>query len=264
MINFNNMKRRDFATKSVAVGALGAAGLATNPLSAQEGPIEGPLTNEIYELRHYEISFGDNRQSLMSYLSGILLPSMRKAGANHTFIFKEKGDAEPGKLWVMISYPSLDIYQRCQTAVTTPAFVAASAEHAGDGKSYSRYTSSLLSAFDGIPQLRMPAPDHNLFELRIYEGVNDDAVRRKVMMFDDEELPVFDEVGLNSIFFGKMLVGPYMPNLVYMLGFKDMEDRNSAWQRFVAHPAWVAMLKKPIYKDTVSNIRKVFLEKIGS
>jgi len=255
------MKRRKFTT-TAAVSAIGATSLAgaIDPSSTDEGPLD----NEIYELRNYEISFGDNKQSLMAYLSGILLPSMRKAGANHTIIFKEKGDAEPTQLWVMISYPSLQIYHQAQKALTTSSFVAASADHAADGKSYSRYTTSLLSAFDGIPQMRPPTPAYDLFELRIYEGVNDDAVRRKVKMFNDEELPVFDEVGLNSIFFGKMLVGPYMPNLVYMLGFKDMEDRDTAWQRFLAHPDWIAMLKKPIYKDTVSNIRKIFLEKIGS
>jgi len=258
------MNRRDFTTKAAAVGALGATGITHSSLSAQDPASAGPLTNEIYELRHYDIAFFDNKASLMSHLSGVLLPAMKRAGANHTFIFKEQGDAEPTKIWVMISYPSLDIYQKCQSAIADTGFIQASAEHSADGKSYNRYSSSLLSAFDGIPQMRLPSDTQKLFELRIYEGVNDDAVRRKVMMFDDEELPLFDKVGLNSIFFGKMLIGPYMPCLVYMLGFEDMEDRTAAWGRFASHPDWIEMLNKPIYKDTVSNIRKIFLEKIGS
>ena len=244
------------------MGALGASGLAAQPFTSSSS--DEPLRNEVYELREYEIAFFDNQQSLMAYLSGILLPSMRKIGANHTYIFRENGDANPSKVWVLISYPSLDIYQRCQAAMIKSSFVEASADYAAAGKSYSRYTSSLLSAFDGIPAMRAPGVDHSIFELRIYEGVNEDAVRRKVMMFDDEELPLFDEVGLNSIFFGKMLVGPYMPNLVYMLGFRDMADRDAAWERFSVHPDWKAMLQKPIYKDTVSNIRRVFLEKVGA
>ena len=229
------MKRRDFTTKTVAVGAMGATGLASTSLSGQE-ITSGPLTNEIYELRHYDIAFFDNKASLMSHLTDVLVPAMKEAGANHTFLFKEQGDAEPTKIWVMISYPSLDIYQQCQAAISSPAFVQASADHSAAGKSYSRYSSSLLSAFDGIPKMRLPADNHTLFELRIYEGVNEDAVRRKVMMFDDEELPLFDEVGLNSIFFGKMLIGPYMPCLVYMLGFEDMDDRSASWTRFGKHP----------------------------
>ena len=258
-----DMNRRDFTTKTAAVGTLGATGLVTSSLSSQESS-SGPLTNEIYELRQYEVAFFDNKANLMSHLNDVLLPAMKEAGANHTFLFKEQGDAEPTKFWVMISYPSLDIYQICQTAISTPKFVEASADHSAAGKSYNRYSSSLLSAFDGIPKMRLPADNHALFELRIYEGVNEDAVRRKVMMFDDEELPLFDEVGLNSIFFGKMLIGPYMPCLVYMLGFEDMDDRAAAWTRFGKHPDWIEMLNKPIYKDTVSNIRKVFLEKIGA
>jgi len=220
------------------------------------------LSNEIYEVRKYEVAFFDNQANLRTYLKDVLFPALKYSGANHSFLFKEKGDAEPTNLWAIISYPSLEVYQRCQGDLNTPAFDEASAEYTKAGKSYDRYSSSLLSAFDGIPHLLQPADDQQLFELRIYEGVNEDAVRRKVMMFDDEELPLFEEVGLNSIFFGKMIVGPYMPCLVYMLGFKDMEDREAAWQRFLEHPDWINMLNKPIYKDTVSNIRKTFLEQI--
>jgi len=251
------MKRRKFVASSAVVAT------AATSASAMDAVLESTARdNEYYELRHYEMSFGGNRKSLMTYLSDVLLPTLKDAGASHTVMFKEQGDAEPSKLWVMISYPDLDTYDRAVKAQSSAAFIDRSSDHAVAGKAYNRYTSSLLKAFDGLPQMLAPGDDKTLFELRIYEGENEDAVRRKVMMFDKEEIALFEKVGLNSVFFGKMIIGPYMPSLVYMLGFRDMEDRSQAWGKFVAHPDWNRMKVLPQYANTVSNIRKIFLEKV--
>jgi hypothetical protein len=39
-----------------------------------------------------------------------------------------------------------------------------------------------------------------------------------------------------------------------------MEHRDQAWKDFLEHPDWLAMRDKEIYADTVSNIRRIFLE----
>jgi hypothetical protein len=39
-----------------------------------------------------------------------------------------------------------------------------------------------------------------------------------------------------------------------------MDHREKAWKDFLEHPAWDAMKNKEIYANTVSNIRRVFLE----
>ena len=78
-------------------------------------------------------------------------------------------------------------------------------------------------------------------------------------MFNQEEIALFLKVGLQPVFFGKILAGPLMPALVYMLGFKDMADRDAAWGKFAAHEDWKTMQAKPEYADTVSNVRKIFL-----
>jgi hypothetical protein len=74
--------------------------------------------------------------------------------------------------------------------------------------------------------------------------------------------PSFNKVGLPPIFFSKMIVGPYQPSLVYMLNFRDLEHRNETWNTFINHPEWKVMSSKEEYKNTVSNIRKIFLEKV--
>ena len=119
-----------------------------------------------------------------------------------------------------------------------------------------------MQAFSGMPALKEPADARKLFELRIYEGHNDDAVSRKVAMFNDEELPVFLETGLDPVFFGNLIAGPAMPALVYMVAFDSMEARDANWKKFVDHPEWNRMKVLPKYADSVSNIIRVFLEEI--
>ena len=208
------------------------------------------------------MTFGGNRKSLFAYLNNVLHPALWEAGVNHTMIFKEQGDAEPAKIWTLISYPDLDTFTKCIDLNSDKSFIDLADSYANSGQSFNRYTSFLLSAFDGLPKMLAPGQDKNLFELRIYEGINEDAVRRKIMMFDKEEIKLFKKVGLNSVLFGNMIIGPYMPCLVYMLAFTDMEARTNAWGEFVRHPDWNRMKVLTEYANTVSNIRKIFLEKI--
>ena len=123
-----------------------------------------------------------------------------------------------------------------------------------------RYTTSLFRAFDGIPKMLKPENNSMIFELRTYEGNNDDAVSRKVKMFNEGELNIFDEVGLHSVFFGEKFSGPDMPCLTYMLAFKDMKERDENWKKFGPHPEWKRIVKLPEYANTVSNISRVFLK----
>ena len=124
---------------------------------------------------------------------------------------------------------------------------------------YSRYETFLLDAFDAFPALTVPAEKKGLFELRIYESASEDAGRRKILMFNSEEIALFLKVGLQPLFFGKILAGEYMPALIYMVGFKDMADRDAAWSKFGSSNEWKVMSSKPEYADTVSNIRRIFL-----
>jgi hypothetical protein len=146
--------------------------------------------------------------------------------------------------------------------LTDPGFTEASRAYNSIPASeavYNRYESFLLEAFDKMPSLARPAEKKGLFELRIYESASEDAGRRKISMFNNEELALFLKVGLHPVFFGRILAGGYMPALMYMVGFKDMADRDAAWGRFGAHEEWNTMRVKPEYADTVSNIHKIFL-----
>ena len=127
---------------------------------------------------------------------------------------------------------------------------------------YNRYESWLLHAFDGFPILEKPIDGNALFELRTYESINEDALRRKIKMFNDEEVPIFKDAGLPPLFFGEMLAGPYRPALTYMVHCKDMEASQNGWKAFLNHPDWNRIKVLPIYANTVSNIRNTFLQLI--
>jgi hypothetical protein len=175
---------------------------------------------------------------------------------------KEYGGSDPANVWVGLSFPTMSSYLAYLELNTNEKYRELASSYdsiSPERKIFDRYESFLLHGFDGFPSWKVPEEDSALFELRIYEGYNEDAVRRKIMMFDDEEIALFLKLGLNPIFFGNMISGPYCPSLVYMLEFPDMQSRNERWQQFVAHPEWKEMSSKDIYANTVSKIHKIFL-----
>ncbi len=254
------MKRRKFVA-SAAVGV--AATTAATPIAVANSINPSAANgNEIYELRTYQMAWGGNGAALMSFLKDVEAPYLKGQGGNHFMIFNETGQSQPTNIWVLNSFPDFSSYQQAFTNRSSEDYLAKAASYASAGKIYERISSSLLYAFDGLKQMKSPIDQASLFELRIYEGANEDAVRRKTKMFNDEELDLFYKVDLNPIFFGNMLSGPYVPSLVYMLNYRDMDHRKAAWKDFLEHPEWDAMKNKEIYANTVSNIRRVFLEAV--
>jgi len=222
-----------------------------------------PSAKELYELRTYEMKFRGDQNLLTGYLKNVLQPALKRAGVNHFMLFTEWGNSDPANIWVLISYPDQNIYLKAQNLSADAEYVAAAATYHAlplEKAIYNRYTSMLLLAFDGLPKMLNPIDGASVFELRTYEGYSEDAVRRKVKMFNDEEFPLFFKVKLNPVFFGENIAGPHRPCLTYMLNFKDMAERDANWKTFIDHPEWKAMVGKPEYADTVSNIRKTFLK----
>ena len=107
-----------------------------------------------------------------------------------------------------------------------------------------------------------PTEDSGVFELRIYESYNEDALRRKVKMFNDSEFGIFEDTGLPMVFFGPNISGDQMPCLTYLLAFKDMQAHKDAWSKFGPHPEWQRIVKLDEYANTVSSITRVFLKPV--
>lgn len=237
-----------------------AAVTATGSVMASNNlPVED---KEFYEFRIYQLTGGGAKGTLKSYLTEALLPLFNKYGIK-LGAFEEFDKEDPPKVYTLFVYPSSQVYFQLQKELTT------NNDYLSAAKSYfelpaakpvfERYETFLMEAFDGLPKLKFPEKNRGLFELRTYESYNEGAARRKIAMFNDEELPLFEKVKLHPVFFSKILAGKFMPALMYMLWFKDMDEREANWKVFVDSPEWKAMSTKPIYADTVSKVRRKFL-----
>jgi len=247
------MKRRQFVASS----------LLAVPALTQETAKPAPA-KQVYELRIYDMRFGAQQSNLENYLKDALIPALNRQGAKTVGVFREMGKSDPAKLYVLIPHASMDAYAGAATRLAADtAYTSASKAYndlTPDKAVFTRYTTSLLTAFDALPQLVTPARESRIFELRTYEGYSEDAVRRKVKMFNVDELPIFYRVKLNPVFFGEVIAGEHMPCLTYMLTFKDMAERDANWKQFGADPDWKRVSQLPEYANTVSNIIRVFLE----
>jgi hypothetical protein len=220
------------------------------------------MEKEIYELRIYQLTGGTAKTQLKNYITSAVTPYIHKLGGK-TGIFSEYGLTEPPRLYVLLTFPSPEAFYTKVTDMETDSAYLANAgtylQSPPEKPLFERYETMLLEAFDAIPRFRTPDPSRGLFELRIYESYNEDAGRRKIEMFNNEELALFDKVGLPSLFFGKILGGNHMPALTYMLWFRDMAHREEAWEKFRSHPEWAEMKVRPEYSNTVSRVNKIFL-----
>ena len=261
------MKRRKFIQSTVIASAVATA-LPFSKTISQEMPFKGlESEKELYELRTYELRFGGNQKLLIDYLYKVFQPALKRIGVNHFMIFEELGNSNPTKLRVLISFPNISVYLRAQDLFSDSNYAIEAEEYhnlSPEQAIYNRFSSSLLLAFDGMPKIIDSVEGASLYELRTYEGFSEDAVKRKIKMFNKEEIQLFLKTNLHPVFFGEMLAGPYRPCLTYMLNFKDMEEHDSSWKNFINHPEWKVMSTKEEYANTVSNIRKVFLKPIQS
>lgn len=254
------MRRRQFVSTSLLAGAT----LTTaDALTAQPAPKQ----KELYELRTYELRFGSPQSNIENYLKDALIPAMNRQGVKTVGVFREMGKSDPAKLYVLIPHTSMESYATAASRLTSDSAYATASQAYNqltpDRAPYARYSTSLLSAFDALPQLIVPAKESRIFEIRTYEGYSEDAVRRKVKMFNVDELPVFYKVKLNPVFFGQVIAGEHMPCLTYMLTFKNMEERDANWKAFSADPDWKRVSGAAEYANTVSNIIRVFLEPVA-
>jgi hypothetical protein len=98
-----------------------------------------------------------------------------------------------------------------------------------------------------------------VYELRIYESANERLGDLKVEMFNSGEVPIFLDCGIQPIFIGQALVGPFTPSLTYLTVYPSEEKRGQAWQDFRVHPDWQVLKEVEKFKGTVSKIYKYVL-----
>jgi hypothetical protein len=252
------MERRDFIQKSIlTTAAVAGAGLASAAPQA-------PGSKEVYEFRVYHMR--RNMNPLDNFFSKALIPALNKAGVRNVGVFRETSMTEPAKIYVLIPFASFEDYGKVSLGLKNDKDFAQSSNEYNqipvEQAVYERFDSSLLLAFDGFTKMSVPSKNQKLFELRTYEGYSEDAVKRKIKMFNEGEIAIFKDVKLPAVFYSENIAGKDMPALTYMAAYENMEERDRVWKAFSVHPEWQKMSKLPEYANTVSKIHKIFLERL--
>jgi hypothetical protein len=220
---------------------------------------------EIYEWRIYTLnsdSLGVNGATLDSYLSETLIPAYNRQGAKvgaFTPYVKEAVETR----YLLLVYPDLAAYHKAKTDIWKDQTFRSAAQPFFDLTAvtplYSNFESFLCEAFDIMPQMRTPDKERTLFEYRIYHSSNEEAHQRKVKMFNNGEIDIFDKVGIHSVCYGAILAGSRMPALIYLTWYKDEPTRNEAWKNFVASEDWVKIRALPEYAHTTDVTKSILL-----
>lgn len=256
------MRRRNFIAGS---GALTLGGMLPGALAAEKQLMpSGGMVSEIYELRKYTLT-ATGRLPFDQYWHAVTVPALTRNGARCVGVFEELTPSDPAYMYVLVVYPSWNEYLQLSDKIATDDTFMERKQFwdniPSQDKPFERYDTWILEAFSGFQQLlQYDITEDRIFEMRTYEGYNEDAVRRKVGMFNNEEIDIFRKTGLHPVFFSKMVAGPQMPALTYLLKFKDMAERDANWKVFVDSPDWKGIKDKPEYAETVSKIIQVFLK----
>ena len=240
--------------------ASASAGIAASSAAAA-------TKNSIFELRYYWLRNGSQVQRTSDFISKSYLPAAKRAGAGPMGFFAAVVAERSPFVLAVTSFPSLAAMETSLDKLSTDAeFQKGSDEYNLPGElSYIRMESTLLRAFDTMPQVVVPPSEAGraprVFELRTYESHNSKAGKRKIRMFDEGEMGIFKRLGMSPVFFGEAIVGRDLPHLTYMLAFDDLAHREKAWRAFGSDPEWQKLRAMPGVSDPeiVSNISNAIL-----
>src|SRR6266404_5254512 len=254
------MTRRRFVPTVAAAGALAAGAQDKKPC--------------IYEIRtiHLRNTPDNQRQRLTDFLQNAVAPAFSRAGIGPLGFFASSIGEEAPFIVAIASFPSLAAMEdrRAKLAADAEYRKALETYNAPPGVNYVRIDSSLARAFSSVPEIEVPSDASSkrparVFELRCYESNNTSTLARKIKMFESGEIAIFRRLGMRPVFFAETLVGPRMPNLVYMLSYDDLATREKMWRAFGADPEWQKLRATPGLSDAeiVSNISNTILQPLA-
>jgi hypothetical protein len=207
------MRRRDFLIGSGM--AAGAVALPMPGFAAKKQP-----NKQVLELRIYHFASPEKQQAFAQFLEAAAVPAFNRADANPVGIFKLLAGDNPDlklasdstDLYVLLPHRSFESLAGFSGRVANDKVF----QQVGDpiihapksDPAFERYESSLLLAFDGFPQVKVPTKvATRLLQLRIYESHTNERGRKKIEMFNQGgELAIFERCGMTGVFFGQTLL----------------------------------------------------------
>ena len=214
--------------------------------------------------------FADDNQVIETenYLKAAYLPALHQQKLNRIGVFKPIDFVADKRLIVVIPYSSFAHYTKINKLLELDKnYLTAGDKYiksAYNNAPYIRKEIIFLNSFSTAPVLQKPvlkgSVDDKVYELRSYESATELLHQKKVKMFNDGgETGIFSRLKFNPIFYGSVIAGSKMPNLMYLTSFENMDERKANWAAFGADDAWKKLSALPEYKNTVSKNETVFL-----
>ncbi len=221
--------------------------------------------SEFYQLKVYHLKTEEQEKTVDAYLQKAYLPALHRCGIAKVGVFKpivnETTVAAEKLIYVFIPFKSFN------GVLALDQKLAKDAQYNADGKeylmalynnaAYERLESILLKAFDDaphfvLPKLKSPMAKR-VYELRSYESPSEQYFQNKVEMFNKgDEIGLFKRLNFNAVFYGSVVAGSRMPNLMYLTTFEDRADREAHWKAFSADDYWKKLSAMPQYQHNVS------------
>lgn len=250
-----------------------AGGMAASAFGAQEEIGKSHPANTFLELKTWRLHNSNEEQGarLAEYLSANLAPALQQTGAALIGAFSNLIGQDGPFYITLMQFPSLTVFQDslAHLAMDEKHKQALAKLSGGSQFPFVRVESSLLRSFDGFPAAVLPDKDEKrpprIFELRTYESQSFLTLARKVDMFNQGEMQIFERLKMRPVFFGETIVGARQPNLTYMLSYDDLAARDTLWHDFATDSAWKALSSRPELKDSeiVANISNIIIRPLA-
>jgi hypothetical protein len=225
-----------------------------------------------YELRIYHYTNNQQDELLDDYFQNAYVPAMNKTGVK-IGAFKPFGNdtSSSKKLYIFIPYKSLNEWEKIEqellknNSYTNNASGYLNSLH--NKPPYNRIERILMRAFKDMPSFAVPdlksSKEERVYELRSYESASENLHKNKVDMFNrGGEIALFQRLGFNAVFYGEVLFGSQMPNLIYMTSFENKKIRDEHWNKFGNDPEWKKLSALEEYQNNVSKIDIIFLRSL--
>ena len=219
-----------------------------------------------YQLKVYHLKTPVQEALVDAYLKDAYLPALHRAGINSIGVFKPIAkDTLEQLVYVFIPFKKMDDFLKLnETLSNDKQYLAAGqaylkAEYSATP--YTRIESTLLKAFSAMPEFAIPSlnspKSERVYELRSYESATEALALNKIGMFNDYEVDIFSKLNFNAVFYGQVISGSKMPNLMYLTTFKNKADRDQHWADFGGEYKKISGL--PQYQHNVSKNVTLFL-----
>ena len=252
------------------IGLILLAGCETKITTDESPAPESREDRTFLQLKEYSFVSEAQVRIVDNYLKSAYIPALKRAGIQDIGVFKtrESETDTVDKLYVLIPFISLNQYHNLEEKLEPDQeYLDAGKDYLEarhDEPPYSRIESTLMVAFEDFPGLRPSkvsgAREDRIYELRSYESPTESYFKNKVDMFNaGGEITLFDRLDFNAVFYGEVISGSKMPNLMYMTTFTNQESRDTKWKAFFASPEWEKLMGMSKYENNVSQVDIYFL-----